>query len=115
MSFNDGELFVGDLGQNLFEEVTIVEKGGNYGWNVKEGTHCFTTEHPNKPTEQCPSSTPDDVRGGEPLIDPIIEYKHPEMTSTVVDGNSVIGGYVYGTLPGESIEGRDEMAPLEGK
>jgi glucose/arabinose dehydrogenase len=115
MSFNDGELFVGDLGQNLFEEVNIVEKGGNYGWNVREGTHGFSTQYPLKPPEERPTSTPEDVRGGEELIEPIIEYRHPESTKTVVDGNSVIGGYVYGTLPGESIEGRDEMAPLSGK
>src|SRR5690242_6827183 len=42
-SFDMGSnrLFVGDAGQNLYEEVSVVKKGGNYGWNVKEATHCF--------------------------------------------------------------------------
>jgi len=40
---SEGQFFVADVGQNLFEEVNIVENGGNYGWNVKEATHCFST------------------------------------------------------------------------
>lgn len=33
----------------LFEEVSLVERGGNYGWNVKEGTHCFDPTSPTNP------------------------------------------------------------------
>ena len=97
MSFNDGELFVGDAGQNRWEEVDIVENGGNYGWNVREGAHCFSTEDPTRVPEQCPTSTPDDVRGGEELVDPIIEYPHRQQTTAFIDGSVVIGGYVYGS------------------
>ncbi|QLG61429.1 PQQ-dependent sugar dehydrogenase [Halorarum salinum] len=95
MSFNDGELFVADAGQNLYEEVDVVERGGNYGWNVKEGTHCFSTENPSESLDDCPDSTPDDVRGGEPLLDPIIEYRHRESTTAMIDGSVVVGGFVY--------------------
>ena len=92
MSFDRGNLYVGDVGQNRYEEVSLVERGGNYGWNVMEATHCFGAD-------DCPDETPPDVRGGEPLIDPIIEYPH---SGEGVSGVSVIGGYVYrGTaLPG---------------
>ncbi|MDY6765412.1 MAG: PQQ-dependent sugar dehydrogenase [Halobacteria archaeon] len=85
MSFDGDDFFVGDVGQNRYEEVDLVEKGGNYGWNVKEGTHCYGADN-------CPDRTPDSIRGGEPLIDPIIEYPH---SGAPVSGRSVIGGYVY--------------------
>lgn len=65
------QLFLGDVGQNLVEEVDIVVKGGNYGWKAKEGTLTFD---PNLPQTG--------------YIDPIAEYYHPE-------GSAVIGGFVY--------------------
>ena len=94
MSFTGDELFVADVGQNRFEEVSIVEKGGNYGWNVREGTHCFSTESPSTPPESCPTSTSD----GQPLIDPIIEYSH----GGDIGGVAVVGGYRYtgSAIPG---------------
>jgi glucose/arabinose dehydrogenase len=68
-----GRLFLADVGQDKFEEVDIIQKGGNYGWNIMEGFHCF-----NPPTG-C------NMNG---LMLPIIEYSHSE-------GNAVIGGFVY--------------------
>ncbi|WP_232686902.1 PQQ-dependent sugar dehydrogenase [Halobacterium zhouii] len=94
LSFDsEGRLFVSDPGVQRFEEINIVEKGGNYGWNVREGTHCFDAENPGEPPAECPSSTPDDVRGGEPLLDPIIEYPHWDDFGNPV-GTAAIGGYV---------------------
>ncbi|MFC4448644.1 PQQ-dependent sugar dehydrogenase [Halorussus aquaticus] len=85
MAFDRGRLLVADVGQSGYEEVSLVEKGGNYGWNVKEGTHCYSAD-------DCPDRTPDGVRGGEPLVDPVIEYPH---SGDGVSGVSVIGGHVY--------------------
>ena len=79
-----GALYVGDVGQNLFEEVDIVAKGGNYGWNIREGRHCFDPDQPGSPPDQCPRIGP----RAEPLQAPILEYGHDW-------GISVIGGYVY--------------------
>jgi glucose/arabinose dehydrogenase/plastocyanin len=95
MSFDsEGRLFVADVGQNLFEEVNLVERGGNYGWNVLEGTHCFSTQSPNEPPEQCPSNAPEESPyDGQPLLDPIVEYPHSYQGQPV--GISVTGGYVY--------------------
>lgn len=68
-----GELFVADVGQNKFEEINIVEKGGNYGWKIMEASHCFD------PEDNCKM---------EGLKLPIHEYEHE-------DGISITGGYVY--------------------
>ncbi|MES0488618.1 MAG: PQQ-dependent sugar dehydrogenase [Leptospirales bacterium] len=68
-----GKLWVGDVGQNEYEEVSIIEKGKNYGWHILEGTHCYN------PAVNC-------KRAG--LENPIYEYTH-EM------GASITGGYVY--------------------
>jgi len=82
MSFGpDGRLFVGDVGQGAWEEVSIVESGGNYGWNVREGAHCFQAD-----------SCPDESPRGRVLRDPVIEYPH---SGAAVSGISVIGGYLY--------------------
>jgi glucose/arabinose dehydrogenase len=88
MSFDAGgnhSLITAVAGQALFESVFMVYKGGNYGWNIREGTHCFNPADDSKPpSNACP------VTGshGEPLIGPIIETGHDV-------GNVIIGGYIY--------------------
>jgi uncharacterized repeat protein (TIGR03806 family) len=67
-----GSLWAGDVGQNLWEEIDIVERGGNYGWDCREGAHDFQPAN-------C-------ATGG--LVEPVSEYGHGL-------GNSVTGGYVY--------------------
>ncbi len=86
------ELFVGDVGQDLWEEISIVTAGGNYGWNVKEGTHCFSTTNPDTPDTitSCPSEDPQ----GQPLIDPIIEFANSDNPQGGL-GAAMIGGVVY--------------------
>jgi glucose/arabinose dehydrogenase len=68
-----GLLWAGDVGQNLWEEIDIVTKGANYGWNIMEGSRCYS------PATGCNQSG---------LTLPIVEYDHAE-------GCSVTGGYVY--------------------
>ena len=81
----DGSLFLGDVGQDVFEEVNIVEKGENYGWVIKEGFSCFDPFNPEVAPTTCANSGP----LGEPLVDPIVSYAQAE------GGLSVIGGFVY--------------------
>ena len=82
-------LFAGDVGQELWEEIDIVTKGGNYGWNVKEGTHCFDAINPTVPPAECPTTDPE----GNPLIDPIIEIKNAKQPGGL--GFAIVGGHVY--------------------
>ena len=103
-SFDDktGDLLAGDVGQNDIEEVDIVVSGGNFGWNLKEGTLSF---NPNgndpgfacDPEEVGPFPCPDAPRG---LIDPITQY------DTHHEGHAVIGGFVYRGSEVEELEGR---------
>jgi glucose/arabinose dehydrogenase len=74
-SFERGgnRLFSGDVGQDKYEEIDILESGKNYGWNTMEGMHCFN------PASGC------DMTG---LTLPIAEYDHTE-------GEAVMGGFVY--------------------
>ena len=75
-----GDLYIGDVGQNQWEEIDFIAAGtpggGTFGWDHREGAH--------------------DYEGGGPegMIDPVAEYSHPE------GGCSITGGYVYrGSLP----------------
>ncbi|MEJ2516135.1 MAG: PQQ-dependent sugar dehydrogenase, partial [Gammaproteobacteria bacterium] len=81
MSFDPatGRLWLGDVGQNAWEEIDRVELGGNYGWNVREGAHCFD------PPTDC----------GTSFLEPVTEYDRAA-------GQSVTGGHVYrgGAVPG---------------
>jgi hypothetical protein len=70
-----GMLWAGDVGQNLWEEINIIEKGKNYGWRITEGNHCYN------PSTNC------DFTG---LELPIWEYDHSSS-----GGFSVTGGFVY--------------------
>jgi glucose/arabinose dehydrogenase len=73
---SNGDLWIGDVGQNAWEEVDHVKRGlagVNFGWNRFEGRHSFQ------------SSTP--LAGGT-LRAPVAEYSHS-------DGCSITGGYVY--------------------
>ena len=76
MSFDraSGRLYGGDVGQNQWEEIDLIERGGNYGWNPREGLHAFNGGRNG-------SARPN-------FIEPIAEYSHS-------DGVSVTGGFVY--------------------
>ncbi|MEO7960890.1 MAG: PQQ-dependent sugar dehydrogenase [Ginsengibacter sp.] len=94
-------LYAGDAGQLLYEEIDIVKKGGNYGWNVKEGTHCFNTDNSLEERVSCPSVDP----FGNPLIDPVIEInnsRNPKGGSAI----TIVGGNVYRGKTIPSLEGK---------
>jgi glucose/arabinose dehydrogenase len=82
----DNELFCGDVQQNSFEEVSIIESGGNYGWRTMEATHCFDYVNPNEHPESCEN---------EGMKMPILEYKNCTAIPDGCEGISVTGGYVY--------------------
>ena len=66
-------LWAGDVGQERYEEIDLIERGKNYGWRRMEGTACFN------PSSNCDDGT---------LTSPLAAYGH-------ADGCAVVGGYVY--------------------
>ncbi len=90
-----GQLFAADAGQSMVEEVDLVEKGQNLGWNIKEGTLCFNEDDELSPLETCPDTDSYGVK----LTDPILTYtnaaspKAGDATGPV--GTVVVGGAVY--------------------
>ena len=90
-----------DAGQELWEEVSVIVKGGNYSWNVKEGTHCFDAENPTVSPPTCPSGDP---TTGEPLRDPEIEFPNAKQPGGLAF--TVVGGHVYRGTDVPSLFGR---------
>jgi len=107
MSFDDGDLYVGDVGEHIRESVYLVEAGDNCGWPIIEGSSCSAstsighavTENPANafnpktwlaqtnrisPVKVCPPSSESSGR----FADPIVEY-------TRAGSRSVTGGVVY--------------------
>lgn len=96
LSFDRGgsrELYLADVGQDSYEELNIITKGGNYGWNIREGFACFDPKKPKNPPEDCPKVG----AAGEPLIDPILSYKSLRKfpKDPEAKGISVTGGFIY--------------------
>jgi glucose/arabinose dehydrogenase len=88
-----GDIYEGEIGQDLYEEVNLIKKGGNYGWPLREGFHPFNRQDPRVQ----PADGTHLAKDGSQLVDPIFEYKNfrtfprdPEAF-----GISVMGGYVY--------------------
>ncbi len=75
MSFDraTGDLWTGNVGQDLWEQIYRIERGGNYGWSVLEGSHPFRPER---------------TRGPTPLLMPIVEHDHANF-------RSITGGFIY--------------------
>lgn len=78
-----GKLWVGDVGQSSWEEIDIVKKGGNYGWDIMEGKHCYNAD-------TCDKSG---------LILPVHEYGRDL-------GRSITGGFVYRGDRLQSLKGK---------
>jgi glucose/arabinose dehydrogenase len=78
-----GDLWAGDVGQNKWEMVHLIENGGNYGWSINEAFHPF------RPKQK--------VDKASPISKPLAEYPHDlNLAKGRTDiGRSITGGYVY--------------------
>ena len=83
-----GHLWVGQNGQDLWEQAYLVKKGDNYGWSVMEGSHPFYPKRKLAPT---------------PIVKPTVEHPHSESRS--LTGGLVYYGKKYPDLVGHYIYG----------
>ncbi len=110
LSWHNGRLFSAEVGESNFEEVNVIIKGGDYGWNVREGNFGISSK---------------DLKNVYPVPDteagkfekPFLQYDH-------ADGNAISGGYVYeGPIAalkdkyifGDIVNGRIFYAKIDGK
>lgn len=85
----DGDMLVADVGQDLVEEISLVTRGGNYGWPLREGPVCFRLGL------EAPVLSPD--CSSPALTDPVIHYFHDEAGGRSVTGGEFLesGEYVF--------------------
>lgn len=106
-SEGNNDLIAGDVGQLMFEEINVIKKGANYGWNVKEGFSCFNAASSRNPFATCPSMD----NFGNTLVDPVIvlnNFNNPAggVTTAIMGGNvyrgkkidAFEGKYIFGTF-----------------
>ena len=80
---NNGDLWLGDVGQSAWEEINVIQKGSNYGWNIWEADSCYT------PSANCSDAG---------LTAPVAKYGRDL-------GYSVTGGYIYRGISISALQG----------
>ena len=89
----DHALYSADVGQSMWEEVNVIQKGGNHGWRLREGWIGFNPKAADKP----PAEVPQKGLHGESFVDPVAVYKNRNgfKKDPEAYGISVTGGFVY--------------------
>lgn len=105
-----GDLYVADVGQYLWEEANLINRPGNFGWNRKEGTHGFDPQDMRQVLPKGPATG----AGGQPFIDPVIEYPHPREHVEGV-GKCIVGGHIYRGQNIEPLQGQYVFGDWSGK
>ena len=118
-----GDLWAGDVGQNAWEEIDVLVKGGNYGWNAREGKHAFRRRRSRSRTTPVPAPGP--------FLDPVVDFdtskarsitggvvyrgqRHPGLRGTYLFADYATG-YVWGLRrDGEKMAGLRVLARLQG-
>jgi glucose/arabinose dehydrogenase len=101
-SLGRGDFLVTAIAETLWEAIYLVDRPGNFGWPIREGTHCVDRTAPRSPPEDCPRHGVD----GSPIQEPIVEYPnmqvmHPDTlmaalgAETTGVGTAVVGGRIY--------------------
>lgn len=110
-SKGNNDLIAGDVGQLLYEEIDVIKKGANYGWNVKEGFICFNAASSLTPFPNCPVAD----NFGNPFTDPVIvidNFNNPAGgKATAIIGGNVYRGSDISHFKGQYIFGTFSQSP----
>lgn len=93
----NGDLLVSGVAESFWETIYLVDRPGNYGWAIREGTHCYDRARAFDPPATCPRYGP----LGEPIQEPIVEYPNwsVKRAEAKVDaepmGTATVGGFIY--------------------
>jgi glucose/arabinose dehydrogenase len=93
----NGDLFVSGVAESFWETIYLVRGPGNYGWAIREGTHCYDRARAFDPPDQCPRHG----SLGEPIQEPIVEYanwsvkRREAKVEAEPMGTATVGGFIY--------------------
>ena len=93
----NGDLFVNGVAESFWETIYLVDRPGNYGWAIREGTHCFDRLRIFDPPASCATKGP----LGEPIRNPVAQYanwavQRPESRVNAQPlGTANVGGFIY--------------------
>ena len=103
-----GDLFVNGVAESLWETIYMVDRPGNYGWAIREGTHCFDRRRAFDPPPDCPRR--DAV--GEIMRDPVVEYPNWSVKRAWSKvkaeplGTANVGGVIYRGTAFQNLKGK---------
>ncbi|NQW01942.1 MAG: PQQ-dependent sugar dehydrogenase [Rhodospirillales bacterium] len=100
----NGDMFISGVAESFWETIYLVDRQGNYGWSIREGTHCYSRARAFDPPKDCPRHG----ALGEVIRDPIIEYpnwsvmRQESTVKAIPLGTANVGGFIYRgkSLPG---------------
>jgi glucose/arabinose dehydrogenase len=93
----NGDLFVSGVAESFWETIYLVDRPGNYGWAIREGTHCYDRARAFDPPDDCPRHGP----LGEVIQEPIVEYPNWSVKRAEAKveaepmGTATVGGFIY--------------------
>jgi glucose/arabinose dehydrogenase len=93
----NGDLFVSGVAESFWETIYVVDRPGNYGWAIREGTHCYDRARAFDPPDDCPGHGP----LGEPIREPVVEYANWSVKRAEAKveaepmGTATVGGFIY--------------------
>lgn len=92
-----GSILATAVAETLWEAIYLIDAPGNFGWPIREGTHCVDRLNPRDPPSECPRFGPNGYRIKDPVVEyPNMQVAHPESGVKAEGvGTAVVGAQIY--------------------